>query len=302
MKFSLKEKDDIYTSLSSLHEEGIIKDEVWNIINSFNNIDGYAALRREANYHNLEYISMTMHHNTEPEKVKLWDDDYIAKYTFDKVRDASGELVDCVYQVLGAIAVTSVTVTGEASALGLLKIYMHLTKDLENETIGHDPYTLIARITFQHWEEGNVKHGTWLIWNGGWSGSERINMINVRHWDYADNFVWPQRIKFKDIKGFLTNSTIFDVEMKASTVPAVEIIGKFKNGIQSYMMRYVSKPKPIILEDLSQSGLSIDGYTRITECELPEDCHEEILERAVTLAKLAYAGSSATLARANNNQ
>ena len=302
MKFSLKEKDDIYTSLSNLHGEGIIKDEVWNIINSFNNIDGYAALRREANYHNLEYISMTMHHNTEPGKVKLWDDDYIAKYTFDKVRDASGELVDCVYQVSGAIAVTSVTVTGEASALGLLKIYMHLTKYLENETIGHDPYTLIARITFQHWEEGNVKHGTWLIWNGGWSGSERINMVNVRHWDYADNFVWPQRIKFKDIKGFLTNSTIFDVEMTASTVPAVEIIGKFKNGIQSYMMRYVSKPKPIILEDLSQSGLSIDGYTRITECELPEDCHEEILERAVTLAKLAYDSSSVTLARANNNQ
>ena len=30
--------------------------------------------------------------------------------------------------------------------------------------------------------------------------------------------------------------------------------------------------------------------------------HEEILERAVTLAKLAYAGSSPTLARANNNQ
>ena len=91
--------------------------------------------------------------------------------------------------------------------------------------------------------------------------------------------------------------------MSPSTAPAVEIVGKFKGGgIQSYMMRYVSKPKPIILEDLATTDLSIDGYTEVMECELPEECHEEILERAVTLAKLAYGGSSATLARANNNQ
>lgn len=437
MKFSLKERASIYDDLIALREQNIIKDEIWSILNSFDNIDGYAALKREANYHNLEHISMSVHHNTEPRKVKLWDDDYIAEYTFDKISNASGELVDCVYQNTSAIAITSVTVKGEASALGLLKVYMHLTESLENETIGHDPYTLIARITFKHWEEGNVKHGTWLIWNGGWgltktllfhkleipiliarttnpsfpkvtitnndnafstrtiglvisnsdsSGiadikieksigrndtvdiggltnhlgkyligyyvsdnklskdtpynipfkivyqssdgsistiiresddypyiadteyldgtkeAERINMVNVRHWDYADNFIWPQRIKFKDLEDFSQSDTIFDVEMKASTVPAVEIVGKFKNGIQSYMMRYVSKPKPIILEDLSASELSIDGYSGIMECELPEDCHEEILERAVTLAKLAYAGSSATLNRANNNQ
>lgn len=437
MKFSLKERADVYTDLTNLHDQGIIKSEIWNILTGFDNIDGYAALKREANYHNLEHISMTVHHSDEPDKVKLWDNDYIADYTFDKVRNSSSELVDCVYQDTSAIAITSVTVKGEASALGLLKTYMRLTKELENEEIGHDPYTLIARINFKHWEEGVEKQGTWLIWNGGWGytktflfhklsnpilipassenptyptvaftnndtthkrkigiviansntsntitmtagksvnagkpeiitrlsdysgkyivgyyievdgaqkdakydipfkivytekpstvpverltieessytpdteyldgtkGAERIDMVNVRHWDFADNFIWPQRIKFKDIEAFKTNSTIFDVNMKALTVPSVEIVGKFKNNIQSYMMRYVSKPKPIIIEDLTTSDLSIDGYTEVMECELPEECHEEILERAVTLAKLAYAGSSATLARANNNQ
>ena len=432
MKFSLKERTSIYTDLTDLHTQGIIKDEIWNILESFTNIDGYAALKREENYHNLEHISMTVHHTEESQKVKLWDDDYIAKYTFDKVRNATGDLVDCVYQNTSAIAITSITVKGEASALGLLRLYMHLTKALENDEIGHDPYTLIARITFEHWEEGNLKQGTWLIWNGGWgynknflfhklntpiliqedtsssyypiivftnkdavsrnfgivisdsstSGianlkirksikagktesiqlsryvgkyivgcyidiveatkdkeynipfdvkympaqdttqisleetsyipdteyldgtneAERIDMVDVRHWDYADNFIWPQRIKFKDLAKFSENSTIFEVNMKASTVPAVEIVGKFKGGIQSYMMRYVSKPKPIILEDLTTPDLSIDGYTEVMECELPEECHEEILERAVTLAKLAYGGSSSTLARADNNQ
>lgn len=437
MKFSLKERVDVYTDLTNLHDQGIIKDEIWNILSGFDNIDGYAALKREANYHNLEHISMTVHHSDEPDKVKLWDNDYIADYTFDKVRNSSGELVDCVYQDTSAIAITSVTVKGEASALGLLKTYMRLTKDLENEEIGHDPYTLIARINFKHWEEGIVKQGTWLIWNGGWGYTEtflfhklsspilipessknalypivtftnndttllrkmgiaiantntsntvnitqeksvkvgksenitnlsyyagkyiigyyikingakkdtvynipfkiiyqemqqgtavtklqieessytpnteylngteeakRIDMVNVRHWDFADNFKWPQRIKFKDIETYKENSTIFEVNMKALTVPSVEIVGKFKNNIQSYMMRYVSKPKPIIIEDLATSDLSIDGYTGVMECELPEDCHEEILERAVTLAKLAYEGTSATLTRANNNQ
>ena len=168
MKFSLKERTSLYTDLTDLHTQGIIKDEIWNILESFTNIDGYAALKREANYHNLEHISMTVHHTEEPQKVKLWDDDYIAKYTFDKVRNATGDLVDCVYQNTSAIAITSITVKGEASALGLLRLYMHLTKALENDEIGHDPYTLIARITFEHWEEGNLKQGTWLIWNGGW--------------------------------------------------------------------------------------------------------------------------------------
>lgn len=67
-----------------------------------------------------------------------------------------------------------------------------------------------------------------------------------------------------------------------------------------YILRYVRIPSPIILEKLSSYGtdtsgkslLSINGESEISECELHESVHEEILQRAVELAKLAWEGTS----------
>lgn len=73
----------------------------------------------------------------------------------------------------------------------------------------------------------------------------------------------------------------------------VEIIGKFSTP-PYYRMRYVRKPVPIVLENLSTYGVSIDSVTAITNCELPEEVHHEILERAVTLAKIAWQGTTMT--------
>lgn len=78
-------------------------------------------------------------------------------------------------------------------------------------------------------------------------------------------------------------------------VPTVEIIGKFK-GELNYRMRYVKKLEPIVLEDLPD-GLQVDGVSKATECKLPEECHEEIVERAVTLAKIAWQGGTLTQAQ-----
>jgi len=72
--------------------------------------------------------------------------------------------------------------------------------------------------------------------------------------------------------------------------------------ITSYKLRYVRRPKPIIIGDLD--GLTINGYTwggAVTPdspdatkvygdncCELDQILHEEILQRAVELAKIAW--------------
>ena len=90
---------------------------------------------------------------------------------------------------------------------------------------------------------------------------------------------------------------------KVIQLPMVEIIGKFRGEVK-YQMRYVRTLKPIILEELSNYGddLSIDGYTEAMECELPKEMHEEILERAVTLAKIAWAGGTATQAAQQRNR
>lgn len=86
-------------------------------------------------------------------------------------------------------------------------------------------------------------------------------------------------------------------------IPMVEIIGRF-NGDINYQIRYVKTLAPIILRDLSDGSddLSIDGYTGPLECELPVEAHQELLERAVTLAKLAWAGSSSTMQKSQKEK
>lgn len=86
-------------------------------------------------------------------------------------------------------------------------------------------------------------------------------------------------------------------------LPIAEIIGKISKDA-SYQLRYVKRPTPIILTDFTgDDDVSIEGIKTETQCELPVQLHQEILERAVTLAKIAYqAGTTATMARqANNN-
>lgn len=62
--------------------------------------------------------------------------------------------------------------------------------------------------------------------------------------------------------------------------------------IQSYSIRYIRRPKPIIVGDLD--GLSINGFefgsgaNQAQGCELDPLIHEEILQRAVELAKIAW--------------
>ena len=72
-------------------------------------------------------------------------------------------------------------------------------------------------------------------------------------------------------------------------VPLAEIIGKF-NGDITYQMRYIKKPLPIILSDIGSTENTIDGISKATICELPEQLHYDILQRAVELAKASYTG------------
>ena len=61
----------------------------------------------------------------------------------------------------------------------------------------------------------------------------------------------------------------------------VELISKYRIG--KYLLKYLSKPEPIILEDLP-NGLTIGGRGEYSECELNSILHSTILERAVQMA------------------
>lgn len=61
----------------------------------------------------------------------------------------------------------------------------------------------------------------------------------------------------------------------------IEVVSDYNIG--RYLIRYITKPNPIILVNLSD-GLSINGVSAETECELNPVIHRAILERAVRLA------------------
>lgn len=61
----------------------------------------------------------------------------------------------------------------------------------------------------------------------------------------------------------------------------VEIVSKY--NIDTYLVRYLARPRPIILSKLPDN-LSINGVSDKTECELNPVIHRAILERAVKLA------------------
>lgn len=72
----------------------------------------------------------------------------------------------------------------------------------------------------------------------------------------------------------------------------VEIISEY--SFETYFMRYLSQPEPIILEDLPED-LTIKGQSKMHGCLLPEQLHRPILQRAV---QMALASKGLTL---NNN-
>lgn len=78
----------------------------------------------------------------------------------------------------------------------------------------------------------------------------------------------------------------------------VELLAPYNSEIINYSIRYVKKPKPIVLINIGEMyGTTIDGdsgeglpndVSDAEVCELPEAMHPEIVQRAVELAKAAY--------------
>lgn len=66
----------------------------------------------------------------------------------------------------------------------------------------------------------------------------------------------------------------------------VELISNYP--ISSYTLRYLAKPDPIILDNLTD-GLSINGKTNAQTCKLNPVLHRTILLKAVELAKAVWA-------------
>lgn len=124
-----------------------------------------------------------------------------------------------------------------------------------------------------------------------------------------DKYLYPVVGKTGNFPTNGTDTPLFTININPATMEsgaavhtsAFEIIGRFTGDIE-YKIRYIKTPKPIILVNLSdiQEGLSINGYNTVTECELPPNTHQEILQRAVELAKASYQGDLSSVIQTGN--
>lgn len=104
-----------------------------------------------------------------------------------------------------------------------------------------------------------------------------LQVVPVKFDEYSRLMCKPYKRPLKYQAWRLTNN---DVVNKADIV-----VGP-SDTLTKYTIRYVRRPNPIIVSNLD--GLTIEGKSTATECELDPILHEEILQRAVELAKVAW--------------
>ena len=126
-------------------------------------------------------------------------------------------------------------------------------------------------------------------------GIKTKQVIPLRYDEYTRLMSKPFQRPLKNQVWRLINKGDVDTEGKATKT--VEIIAGPEDSITSYSVRYVRVPAPIIVGNLD--GLSIDGVTAVsTKCEIDPILHEDILQRAVELAKIAWTDGSDNNAQA----
>lgn len=116
--------------------------------------------------------------------------------------------------------------------------------------------------------------------------------INYKEYDRQMSKAFTQPLKKQCWRLFQNNS---------NTDFLAEIISYKGSTISKYTLRYVERPTPIILTDLTADSLDIDGISTVTECVLNPILHMEILNKAVELA-ITTRGSYADAIRRNENK
>lgn len=104
-----------------------------------------------------------------------------------------------------------------------------------------------------------------------------LQVIPIKFDEYSRLMCKPYKRPLKYQAWRLTNN---------NTSNKADIVIGPSDILTKYTIRYVRRPNPIIVSNLD--GLTIEGKSTASECELDPILHEEILQRAVELAKVAW--------------
>lgn len=114
-------------------------------------------------------------------------------------------------------------------------------------------------------------------------------VVPVSYDEYARLMMRPYKYPPKGIVWrLLTHTGSVTSSGTTRSYQVLELIANFPVGSTiDYRMRFVKRPSPIILETLT-GGLTIEGQTAQAACALPDHLHDEIVQRAVMLAKVSW--------------
>lgn len=104
-----------------------------------------------------------------------------------------------------------------------------------------------------------------------------LQVIPIKFDEYSRLMCKPYKRPLKYQAWRLTNN---------DAVNKADIIVGPSDTLTKYTIRYVRRPNPIIVSNLD--GLTIEGKGDTLACELDPILHEEIVQRAVELAKVAW--------------
>lgn len=113
--------------------------------------------------------------------------------------------------------------------------------------------------------------------------------INYAEYDRLMSKAYGQPLK-KQCWRLFQNVSGIDITSEIIPTEGVEV--------SNYKIRYIRRPRPIILTNLSlehQESLEIDGISAVTECELNPIVHMDILNKAVELALASKGGGGLDL-------
>lgn len=195
-------------------------------------------------------------------------------------------------------------------------LIMSKTLTEEQEEPDVDPRALVYKITKDDRVYIIINESLYLMVNQ--EGKLKVNgirqVVPIKYTEYMrlmskpfkeplKNMAWRIITKGREGDADVDKSTGDPTTVDSTVSSKVEIVvttadkKKYKSdgGFIKYNIRYVRRPRPIILTDLSDTfgeDLTINGYNKAMTCELNESTHEAILQRAVELAKIAWAGNA----------
>ena len=196
-------------------------------------------------------------------------------------------------------------------------LIMSKTLEEENEEPDVDPRALVYKITKDDRVYIIINESLYLMVNNK-DGKLEVKgirqVVPIKYTEYMrlmskpfkeplKNMAWRIITKGREGDADVDKSTGDPTTVDSTVSSKVEIVvttadkKKYKSdgSFIKYNIRYVRRPRPIILTDLSDTfgeDLTINGYNKALTCELNESTHEAILQRAVELAKIAWAGNA----------